>query len=49
MNKQIETIFIKILCIDYLNNNENISYSEMEEILKTLGFEVDKDGNITWE
>ena len=35
--------------IDYLNNNENISYSEMEEILKTLGFEVDKDGNITWE
>ena len=35
--------------IDYLNNREDISYSEMVTILKELGFTVDSKGNITWE
>jgi hypothetical protein len=35
--------------IDYLNSREDISYSEMETILKYLGFEVDSEGNITWD
>ena len=34
--------------IDYLNNREDISYSDMEVILKELGFTVDTDGNIYW-
>lgn len=34
--------------IDYLNEREDISYEEMETILKELGFEVDSKGNITW-
>ncbi|MBR2388153.1 MAG: hypothetical protein IKB02_05460 [Clostridia bacterium] len=35
--------------IDYLNNREDISYDEMVSILKELGFEVDSEGNITWD
>jgi hypothetical protein len=34
--------------VEYLNGREDISYKEMETILKELGFEVDKDGNISW-
>lgn len=34
--------------IEYLNGREDISYKEMETILKYLGFEVDADGNIYW-
>jgi hypothetical protein len=34
--------------IEYLNGRDDISYSEMETILKYLGFEVDSDGNISW-
>lgn len=34
--------------IDYLNSRSDISYKEMETILKYLGFEVDSEGNITW-
>jgi hypothetical protein len=34
--------------VDYLNEREDISYAEMETILKELGFEVDSDGNISW-
>ena len=34
--------------IDYLNNNNDISYEEEVEILKKLGFEVDSYGNISW-
>ena len=34
--------------IDYLNSREDISYEEMETILKKLGFEVDSEGNISW-
>jgi hypothetical protein len=34
--------------IDYLNSREDISYEEMESILKYLGFDVDSDGNISW-
>lgn len=34
--------------IDYLNSREDISYEEMETILKELGFEVSADGTITW-
>ena len=35
--------------IEYLNSRDDISYSEMETILKELGFNVDKNGNITWD
>lgn len=35
--------------IDYLNSREDISYEEMETILKELGFEVSSDGTITWD
>lgn len=35
--------------IDYLNSREDISYDEMETILKELGFHVDSEGNITWD
>lgn len=35
--------------IDYLNSREDISYEEMETILKELGFDVDSKGNITWD
>ena len=34
--------------INYLNNDNNISYEEEEEILKTLGFKVDSNGNVRW-
>jgi hypothetical protein len=34
--------------IEYLNSREDISYQEMETILKHLGFNVDSKGNITW-
>ncbi len=34
--------------IDYLNGRADISYSEMETILKSLGFTVDKNGEISW-
>ena len=35
--------------IDYLNGREDISYAEMETILKALGFTVKADGTITWD
>lgn len=34
--------------IDYLNNRDDISYEEMETILKKLGFTVKADGTIEW-
>jgi len=34
--------------IDYLNGREDISYAEMESILKKLGFTVTSDGTIRW-
>ena len=34
--------------IDYLNSREDISYEEMETILKELGFTVSADGSISW-
>ena len=34
--------------IEYLNGREDISYQDMETILKKLGFEVDSNGNISW-
>ena len=34
--------------IEYLNERDDISYQEMETILKYLGFKVDSNGNITW-
>ena len=34
--------------IDYLNSRSDISYAEMETILKSLGFTVRADGTITW-
>ena len=35
--------------IDYLNSREDISYEEMETILKELGFIVRSDGTILWD
>ena len=35
--------------IDYLNSRDDISYREMETILKELGFKVGKNGVITWD
>jgi hypothetical protein len=35
--------------IEYLNGREDISYEEMETILKELGFNVDSKGNISWD
>ena len=35
--------------IDYLNSRDDISYKEMETILKELGFTVDSEGYITWD
>jgi hypothetical protein len=34
--------------IDYLNGREDISFDEMNTILKELGFNVTADGTITW-
>ncbi|MGN0732975.1 MAG: hypothetical protein ACI4LC_02235 [Emergencia sp.] len=34
--------------IDYLNNREDVSYEQMEDILKALGYEVDEEGNVRW-
>lgn len=34
--------------INYLNSRDDISYSEMETILKELGFDVDSEGNVSW-
>lgn len=34
--------------VEYLNSRDDISYSEMEEILKALGFTVSADGKVTW-
>ena len=34
--------------IEYLNGRDDISYQQMETILKYLGFEVDSEGNISW-
>ena len=34
--------------IEYLNGRDDISYSEMETILKELGFDVSADGDISW-
>ncbi len=34
--------------IEYLNTREDITYEEMETILKYLGFEVDSDGTVRW-
>lgn len=34
--------------INYLNDNENITYDDMKNILETLGFKV-KGNNITWD
>lgn len=35
--------------IDYLNNRDDISYEEEVAILKELGFNVDSNGNISWD
>jgi hypothetical protein len=35
--------------IEYLNSRDDISYKEMETILKELGFTVDSEGNISWD
>ena len=35
--------------IEYLNGRSDISYKEMEAILKELGFTVHSDGRITWD
>ena len=35
--------------IDYLNSREDLSYKDIETILKELGFTVDSKGNIYWD
>lgn len=35
--------------IDYLNNRDDISFDEMKTILTSIGFEVDGEGNISWD
>lgn len=35
--------------IDYLNNDDSISFSDMKEILETLDFKVYEDGTIEWD
>jgi hypothetical protein len=35
--------------IDYLNNEDSISYDEMVAILETLDFKVTEDGDIYWD
>lgn len=35
--------------IDYLNSRRDLSYKEIETILKELGFTVDSEGNIYWD
>lgn len=34
--------------VDYLNSRDDISYEEMESILKALDFKVYSDGTVTW-
>lgn len=34
--------------VEYLNKRSDISYSDMETILKELGFTVDSDGTVRW-
>lgn len=34
--------------IEYLNSRDDISYKDMETILKELGFTVHSDGTVTW-
>lgn len=34
--------------VDYLNGRSDLSYAEIETILKKIGFNVDAEGNITW-
>jgi hypothetical protein len=35
--------------IEYLNNNDDISYDDMVKILTELSFKVDGKGNISWD
>ena len=35
--------------VNYLNSRQDISYKEMETILKELGFTVDSNGRISWD
>jgi hypothetical protein len=35
--------------VDYLNSRDDITYEEMETILKELDFKVSSDGTITWD
>ena len=35
--------------VEYLNERDDISYSEMENILKLLEFTVDEDGTVRWD
>jgi hypothetical protein len=37
-----------VALVNYLNERDDISYSEMEAILTELGFQVDEDGKIKW-
>ena len=35
--------------VEYLNERQDITYQEMEEILTILGYTVDKDGTVRWK
>ena len=46
-SKEDKNTYNKVI-VEYLNGRDDISYSEMETILKALGMNVDSKGNISW-
>ena len=57
-NKELSQNYKKIICkienindydndiVNFINNSKNLNYSERTEILKNIGFKIDKDGKI---
>ena len=57
-NKELSQDYKKIICkienindydndiVNFINNSKNLNYSERTEILKDIGFKIDKDGKI---
>ena len=57
-NKELSQDYKKIICkienindydndiVNFINNSKNLNYSERTEILKNIGFKIDKDGKI---
>jgi hypothetical protein len=57
-NKELSQDYKKIICkienindydndiVNFINNSKNLNYSERTDILKNIGFKIDKDGKI---